>query len=67
MFRPPMSAEPSSDEFFQGNEATQARAQGMSVVVGRIDGSVLSGRAGWFEPAEPDLVVDAITPPGGPA
>jgi type II secretory ATPase GspE/PulE/Tfp pilus assembly ATPase PilB-like protein len=52
-------AEPAS-EFFQGSEPTQARAQGMSVVVGRLDGSVLSGRAAWFEPAEPDLVLDVV-------
>jgi type II secretory ATPase GspE/PulE/Tfp pilus assembly ATPase PilB-like protein len=55
-----MAAEPASNEFFSGTEATQARPQGMSVVVGRLDGSALTGRAGWFEPAEPDLLLDVV-------
>jgi type II secretory ATPase GspE/PulE/Tfp pilus assembly ATPase PilB-like protein len=55
-----MAGEPASDEFFLGNEATLARPSGMSVVVGRLDGHVFSGRAAWFEPAEPDLLLDLV-------
>jgi type II secretory ATPase GspE/PulE/Tfp pilus assembly ATPase PilB-like protein len=53
-----MASDPGAKEFFEGSEATQVRPQGMSVVVGRADGTSINGRAGWFEPAEPDLVIE---------
>ncbi len=59
-----MAGDSATKEFFEGAEATQSRPMGMSVVVGKVDGTTVSGRAGWFEPAEPDLLVE--TPPRGP-
>jgi type II secretory ATPase GspE/PulE/Tfp pilus assembly ATPase PilB-like protein len=53
-----MGGEAGAKEFFETGETTEARAHGMSVLVGRVDGSTLGGRAGWFEPAEPDLLLD---------